>query len=95
MFYESLGHATHPHINVISKFVQQHAWVMQCGYKKSKLETKWTRDLSKVRSSDFEAVLQCYDWSKMYEMSDPDEAADFLTENVLSALNKVAPLKLI
>ena len=28
-------------------------------------------------------------------MSDPDKAADFLTKNVLSALNKVAPLKLI
>ena len=47
-------------------------------YKNSKLETMWTRDLSKVHASDFEAALVCYNWLSMYAMSDPDEAAVFL-----------------
>ena len=68
---------------------------LKSGHKESKLETKWTRDLNKVRSSDFEAALVCYGWSQMYAMSDPDEAATFLTKNVLSALDKVAPRKMI
>ena len=59
------------------------------------LETKWIRDLRKVSSSDFEAALECFDWSQIYLMSDPDEAALFLIKNVSSALEKVAPLKLI
>lgn len=62
---------------------------------KSKLKAMWTRDLSKVNSLDFETVLESYDWSPIYSMSDPDEAAVFLRKNVLSALDKVAPPKLI
>ena len=59
------------------------------------MEAKWTRDLSKVRASDFEFVLDSYDWSPIYAMSDPDKAAEFLTRNVLAALDIVAPPKLI
>ena len=63
--------------------------------KKKILETVWTRDLSKVSASDFEAILNDYDWSPIYMMSDPDEATEFLVKNVYSALDKVAPQKLI
>ena len=59
------------------------------------LESRWVRDLSKVQTSDFESALQCYDWSPIYSMTDPDDATEFLTKNVLSALDKVAPAKLI
>ena len=55
----------------------------------------WTRDLSKVSCSDFEAALECFDWSQIYAMSDPDEAAIFITKNVKGALDKVAPPKII
>ena len=36
-----------------------------------------------------------YDWSPIYGMSDPDDATEFLVKNVQSALDKVAPPKLI
>ena len=63
--------------------------------KKTALETTWTRDLSKVSASEFEAILNEYDWSPIYGMSDPDDATEFLVKNVQSALDKVAPPKLI
>ena len=63
--------------------------------KKTNLETKWIRNLSKVSSSDFEAVLDEYDWSPIYAFSDPDEAAEFLINHVSSALDKKAPPKII
>ena len=63
--------------------------------KKTVLETTWTHDLSKVSVSEFEAFLNENDWSPIYGMSDPDDATEFLVKNVQSALDKVAPPKLI
>ena len=51
--------------------------------------------LSKVSWFDFEAVLDEYDWSPIYALSDPDEAAEFLINHVSSALDKKAPPKII
>ena len=51
--------------------------------------------LRKLGLSEFEAVLETYDWSPIYSMSEPDEAAEFLAQSVLSALDQVAPPKMI
>ena len=69
--------------------------ILKVNLVKTRLETMWTRDLSKVSSSDFEAILECSDWSQIYAMSDPDVAPTFLINNVKDALDKVAPPKLI
>ena len=59
------------------------------------LETAWTRELNKVSASEFEALLNDYDWSPIYGMSDPDDATEFLVNNVQKALDTVAPPRLI
>ena len=57
------------------------------------LKTIWQRDLSRITCSGYEAALESVDWSPIYSMTDLDKATEFLTNNVLHTLDKVAPLK--
>ena len=59
----------------------------------SKLKTIFRRDIDRIVTSELEDALQEYDWSTLYNMSDPNEAVSLIVKNVEAALDKVAPLK--
>ena len=60
---------------------------------KRKLTSIWRRDISKIKVLDFEAALAMEDWSKIYELYDPNIILDIILANINSSLNKIAPLK--
>ena len=57
------------------------------------MKTIFRRDLDRIVTSELEDALQEYDWSSLYNMSDPNEAVSLIVKNVEAALDKVAPLK--
>ena len=59
----------------------------------SKLKTIFRRDIARMLTSDFEAALEEEDWCPLYEMNDPNMAVTLINNNVVKALDKVAPLK--
>ena len=59
----------------------------------SKLKIIFCRDIDRIVTSELEDALQEYDWSTLYNMSDPNEAVSLIVKNVEAALDKVAPLK--
>jgi hypothetical protein len=61
--------------------------------KAPKLKTILRRDIARMVNSDFEAALEEEDWCPLYEMNDPNMAVTLIINNVVKALDKVAPLK--
>ena len=60
---------------------------------KSKLKTIYRRDYDRMLTSDFEAALDEHDWSLLYDTTDANEIVSQIVNNVVDALDKVAPLK--
>ena len=60
---------------------------------KEKLKTIYRRDIKRVPTSDLEAALGMSDWSKIFDIHDPNEAVDLLINNVNEALDIVAPVQ--
>ena len=61
--------------------------------KRSNLTTIWRRDFARIVTSDFEAALDEFDWSPLYDTNDANQAATLIVKNITGALEKVAPLK--
>ena len=60
-----------------------------------KLKSIWIRDTSKIKAVDLEAALGLEDWSKIYDIDDPNHILDIILSNINSSLDKIAPLKMI
>ena len=68
-------------------------WTRNNSKSKVKLKTIYRRDITRVLASDLEAALEMTDWSPIFDIKDPNEAVDFLFNNVKKALDIVAPMK--
>ena len=64
-------------------------------YVKSKLESLWRRNISKMNPFEFETSLGSEDWSSIYDVEDPNLILDKILSNINSSLDKIAPMKLI
>ena len=85
-------------VEILEDFISDHSPLflkmeIDAPVKSSVLKTIWRRNLKNVSCSVFESALDSFDWSPIYSMNDVDTATAFLTNNVLNALDIVAPLK--